>query len=119
VFSQQFSAERQRGSHGGTESTEEFLFSFSSSTKSRSVIHGGEQFHLINGDFVEARETLVLAQSFANEEGIEIFQIRQAYQLGAGGLVADVAFVFRVRGARHWAAVSPKRAMLSTSASLA
>ena len=42
----------------------------------------------------------MLTQSFANEEGIEIFEIRQAYQLGAGGLVADVAFVFRVRGAQ-------------------
>ena len=52
-----------------------FLFRLSSSTKSRSVILGCEQFHLLDGDFVQARETLGLAQSFADEEGIEIFQI--------------------------------------------
>ena len=57
------------------EGTEEFLFTFSSSTKSRSAIHGGEQFHLLDGDFVQAREALGLAQSFADEEGIEILQI--------------------------------------------
>jgi len=52
-----------------------FLFSLSSSTKSRSVILGCEQFHLLDSDFVQAREALGLAQSFADEDGIEIFQI--------------------------------------------
>jgi hypothetical protein len=72
------------------------------------VIHGGEQFHLLDGDFVQAREALVLAQSFADEDGVEIFQIGEADQLGAGGLVADVAFVFRVRGTPLGSGLSEK-----------
>ncbi len=52
-----------------------FLFRLSSSTKSWSVVLGCEQFHLLDGDFVQAREALGLAQSFADEDGIEIFQI--------------------------------------------
>jgi hypothetical protein len=39
------------------------------------VILGCEQFHLLDSDFVQAREALGLAQSFADEDGIEIFQI--------------------------------------------
>ena len=62
------------------------------------MILGSEQFHLLDGNFVQTREAVGLAQSLADEDGVEIFQIRKADQLGAGGLVADVAFVFRVRG---------------------
>jgi hypothetical protein len=45
---------------------------------------------------VEVSEALGLGQALGNEEGVEVFQIGEAHELGAGGVVANVAFIARV-----------------------
>jgi len=58
-----------------------------------------EQFHLVDRDLVEAGEAFGLGQALGDEEGVEVFQIGEAHELGAGGVVADVAFVAGVLAA--------------------
>ena len=38
-----------------------------------------------------------LLHGFADEEGVEIFQIGEAHELGGVSLVADIAFLVRIR----------------------
>jgi len=55
---------------------------------------GRQQFHLFNGDLVEPGEAFRLRQGLADEQGVEVFEVGEANELGAGGLVANVAFGF-------------------------
>ena|GEM_PF-1185112 len=53
----------------------------------------------MDGDLVETFETFGLGQALGDEEGVEVFQMREAHELGTGGVVADVAFVAGVLAA--------------------
>ncbi len=50
-------------------------------------------------DLVEAGEAFGLGQALTDKQGVEVFQVREADELGAGGLVADVALVAGVLAA--------------------
>ena len=51
-----------------------------------------QYLHLPDGDPVEPDETLALRYALLDEYGIEVFHIREAYQLVDRGIVADVPF---------------------------
>ena len=53
----------------------------------------------MDGDLVEASEAFGLGQALGDEEGVEVFQIGKAHELGAGGVVAEVAFIAGVLAA--------------------
>ncbi len=62
---------------------------------------GREQFHLLDGALVESGEAFGLGQGLPDQQGIEVFQVGDADELGADGLIADVVFV-------SWVLVAPR-----------
>ena len=51
-----------------------------------------QQFHLINGNFIQFFEPLILRQAVADEVCIDAFEVGQHEELFGRGVVAEVAF---------------------------
>lgn len=56
-------------------------------------VAGGKQCpHLDDGDFIEGGETIRLRQAFADEDGVEAFEVGEDYELFERSVVTDIAF---------------------------